>query len=468
MGDESIGVRARASGRHVTEAITEPSATSHRVSRPKTAGGTDVLFLTACFAIGIALRFPSSLILTRLLDPKDFGLVSLAGGIVAAMELFTDIGVSQIVLTSENIDEPGYRSTLWTMQVLRGLVIGGLVAGVGLAGLFAGHPILLVLLGLSGLWTVVNGLTFLELPLLARRGRVRRLAVLDLSAQLIAMLVTITLAFVFRTAWVLVCGSGVIQITRWIYSARLHRGSGISFQLEKRARRDIFRYTRWMVLASGITFFAEQADMFVIGAAFGTAIVGYYGLATTIGYLPREVVKNVGYRMLIRYEAQGEDAIHAGRRLAKLIRAGALIGLGLFAPWADKVFDLLYDDRYRAGGTVLCTLLVGAWFSIQAQLYIPRALGRSQPRWLFFGNAASLAMVAVGGLVLVLWRSAQFFVWIVALSDVPLMVIAAIGVRRSALPTRYPAYLWNIAFAMLVTSSFLLRRYLDIPYAPIV
>ena len=72
------------------------------------------------YGVGQSLRLGSNLILTRLLVPEMFGLMSLINVFILGLSLFSDIGVGPSIIQHKRGDEPEFYNTAWTLQVIRG------------------------------------------------------------------------------------------------------------------------------------------------------------------------------------------------------------------------------------------------------------------------------------------------------------------------------------------------------------
>ena len=86
------------------------------------------------------------IVLARLLTPVAFGLVGVALLAVELIERFTRLGVSAALIQRKE-DIKDYLDTAWTMVVIRGLVLGGLLFSSApfVAGLFnapAARPVI--------------------------------------------------------------------------------------------------------------------------------------------------------------------------------------------------------------------------------------------------------------------------------------------------------------------------------------
>src|ERR1700722_277242 len=69
------------------------------------------------------LRLGFNLIVTRLLYPELFGLLSLVYTVVTGLTLFCDLGIAPAVVRDPRGDEAAFLNTAWTMQIVRGIGI---------------------------------------------------------------------------------------------------------------------------------------------------------------------------------------------------------------------------------------------------------------------------------------------------------------------------------------------------------
>ena len=84
-----------------------------------------------------AVRFGGSLVMTRLLVPELFGVTALAMTFIFALNMFSDLGLGQVVMRHPVADDKEFLNTVWTLQILRGALIGcaGLLVVVALLAL---------------------------------------------------------------------------------------------------------------------------------------------------------------------------------------------------------------------------------------------------------------------------------------------------------------------------------------------
>lgn len=69
-----------------------------------------------------ALGFIRTIILARLLEPSDFGLMGIAMLAIATLEAFSQTGFqTALIQKKENVEE--YLDTAWTVSVIRGALL---------------------------------------------------------------------------------------------------------------------------------------------------------------------------------------------------------------------------------------------------------------------------------------------------------------------------------------------------------
>ena len=88
------------------------------------AAGCKLDFYRICASY--AIRLLSTLLLTRLLEPEAFGLMTLAWVFLTALGMLSDIGTGPSVVRSPRGDQPEFLDTAWSIHAVRGLWIGAI------------------------------------------------------------------------------------------------------------------------------------------------------------------------------------------------------------------------------------------------------------------------------------------------------------------------------------------------------
>src|SRR4051794_26458926 len=69
------------------------------------------------------LRLGGNLLLTRLLAPDAFGMMSLATVVYVGIVMLSDFGLQQVIVRSRNGEDAEFLDTVWSLQIMHGAVV---------------------------------------------------------------------------------------------------------------------------------------------------------------------------------------------------------------------------------------------------------------------------------------------------------------------------------------------------------
>jgi O-antigen/teichoic acid export membrane protein len=344
------------------------------------------LWTMAGYAISIVLRLGSNLVMTRLLAPEMFGLMALSMAIVQGLAMISDLGLQQLAVTSKNFENREFRQTLWTVQVARGAVIfmamllvaGGLLlyadqygpsTSVFLDPLF---PWVLMALAIAPLLTSLEPTGMLGL---ARQMNVRVTVKLELSVQVITLLVMVTAASYTPTVWALVIGTLAGNVFRLIVAYTMFPGWP-RLHIAKGPFTEIFRFGKWLTIASILGFTALSGDRLLLGALVPASLLGLYAIAhllvMAIEQGLNKIINAVAFPVLSNtFRNNPQDLPRVYYRLLVPIAALMWFTAAFLFETAPIIVGLLYDERYAGAADVfawlsLLLLSIPARLSLQA------------------------------------------------------------------------------------------------------
>ena len=106
----------------------------------------------------VLIRLASSLILTRLLFPEVYGVMSLVWMVMYGLAMFSDVGLGPAIIRDKRGDDPVFLNTAWTVQAIRGAVLwGGSCLAASPMAAFYGQPELAQLIPVAGLTALIAG-----------------------------------------------------------------------------------------------------------------------------------------------------------------------------------------------------------------------------------------------------------------------------------------------------------------------
>jgi O-antigen/teichoic acid export membrane protein len=385
------------------------------------------------------IRFGGNLLLTRLLYPEFFGLMALVNIFIMGLNLFSDVGVGLSIIQNKRGDDPEFLDTAWTLKVIRG--IGMWFACLALAFPMAqlyNHPELRWVIPVVGLGTILDGFSATAIHTLERHMNVRRLTLLELSAQALQLTVMCVWAWYRPSLWALVSGSLAFSVVKLIWSYRLIPGHRNRFYWDRSSVREIFSLGRWIFVSTALTFLAEQADRLLLGKLFSLEMLGVYGIALMLSDVPRQITLALSMRIVLPAASKLVDLPRPELRRAILQhRKKLLLGLTLLMVILISVGDLLilalYDDRYRDAAWMLPILALGIWPRLLCSTIDSSLIALGKAQYTTFGNLSRLLFTVVGIWVGFNWLGIVGAVIAVALNDLLYYACVNFGLQREGI-----------------------------------
>lgn len=230
-----------------------------------------------------ALGLVSTLVLARLLVPADFGLVAMATTFAFAVEALSEIGLLEALVRRPDTDRAAY-DTAFTMQVLRGLATGGVIAvGASALGSWFDEPRLVPLLFVLAGLAVASGFENIGIVEFRRTLRFDVEFKLQFVPRICQFFVTIAAAWALQSHWALLIGIAVSKLGRLVMTYLIHPyRPGLTLS----RWRELVGFSFWTWASSIATLVWERSDAFILGPVVGAAELGVYLLAVELAVLP--------------------------------------------------------------------------------------------------------------------------------------------------------------------------------------
>jgi len=347
------------------------------------------------------LVFVSTLVLTRLLAPADFGVVAAGLTVIGYLEVTLDLGMSSAIVYQQEEGQSRSVAVAFTTNVTLCTVLAGLnfLAAPAVAGFFRVPDSAAIFRALS-IYILIRGVGALQTALLQRDLRFREKAAADVTRAMVRGGVGIGLALGGAGAWALIWALIVAEIA----------GTAVSwFQTRFRPRLAFDRATALPMLRFGAPVAALQllselggnSDYLVVGHQLGSAALGFY----TIAYrLPELLLSNaywifssVAFPIFSKARTAGPAAFRGSmlKALRLITMFGFPVGVGLALVSRDAVLVLFGGNWTDAGMPMaLISLAIGLGSVGYASGDIFKAAGR--PGLLLWINAISTVVMLTG------------------------------------------------------------------------
>lgn len=356
---------------------------------------------TGSFGLIQVLRFANNVILARLLSPPLFGLMLIVNSIKTGVELISDVGINQNIVSNKAGHTPDFYDTAWTMKVIRGVALGAFFfLTAQLFASFFEQPELALIMPVVALTFIFLGFQSISSALLQKRKTIGPSTTAEVVVAAISLVVHVALALVTPTIWALVLGSVITSAAALIASYLIISGARHRFMIGRASAREIVVFGKWIFLSSIIYFLAMNFDRLYFAKLITLAELGVYSIARSLADMLSNLVIRSSNMVLFPSVAAMRTTnpelraklLH-GRRMVLALVA---VGLGCFVAVSDLVVNLLYDQRYESAGLILPVLLLGVWLAILCVVNDSILLGTGKPAYTTTANAAKLATLVVG------------------------------------------------------------------------
>ncbi len=235
----------------------------------------------------LLLRTGTLMVMARLLNPRDFGLVGMVTAVIGVFSVFRDFGLSAAAVQRSEITAE-QSSTLFWINLLVGVTLGAVATALGpFVAAFYHEPRLVGVTAVLATAFVFNAAGVQHTALLERRMRFVTLSVIDIAALLVGTSIGIGMALAGFGYWSLAANStvtplaytvGVWLISRWVPG-------------RPRRQIEILRMIRFggtLTLNGLLMYLATNLDKVLLGRFWGVEALGIYGRAYQLINIPTE------------------------------------------------------------------------------------------------------------------------------------------------------------------------------------
>lgn len=238
--------------------------------------GTTWMFFLRIVTKGLGLA--KRVILARLLAPNDFGLFGIALVSLSALKQFSTTGFSKALIQKQE-DPQDYLNPAWTIQVIRGLLVGTLlIVSAPFVAEFFGETRAGLILRVIGAGFAIKSFRNIGIVFFSKDLEFHKRFLYKFLTQVTSFSVAVIFGFITRSVWALVFGLMSANIVTVVSSYFLHpfRPSW-NFNLEK--SKELFTFGKWLLGISVMAFIATQGDDIFLGRILGASALGLYQMA---------------------------------------------------------------------------------------------------------------------------------------------------------------------------------------------
>lgn len=290
-----------------------------------------------------AIQLVVTVILARLLTPRDFGLAAMVIILTNFAAVVSSLGRAAIIQKAE-VSQELLSSVFWLNVLVGVLLTLIMIACAPFMALAYGEPSLFWLTIFFSSTFIINSFGITHNSLLQREIDFRSFAVMDIVAYAIAGVAALFAAYIGLGVWSLVVQSVVFSLV-CIYFFWTRSPWRPGFYFRWRAIREIMDFSVNTLLADMLVYWVRNVDNLLIGLFLGSGPLGIYSRAYAVMLIPinrvARVLSDVMFSSLSKIQ---DERAYVKRVFLKMTRAVALITfpmmLGVLATAKSFVFCL--------------------------------------------------------------------------------------------------------------------------------
>jgi O-antigen/teichoic acid export membrane protein len=352
------------------------------------------------------VMWAATIIVVRLLDPKDYGLFAMTQVVLVAFNFLNGYSYATSLIQAESLDDRRVAQVFGMLLLLNGGLALLLFTAAPFASAYYSQPLVGTMLKVQCLLFATTPFIALPSALLARRLDFRRQAYINLGGALVGGVTALSCAWLGLGVWTLVIAPIAMFFVRAVgltIAARLlvkpvfdFRGSG-----------DIFRFGSALLICQLFWIIQSQTDIFVAGRILDPHDLGLYSEALFLTLIftgrflpPLNEVAFPAYAHLVKTGESVAPAFITTARLIMLIATPLYVGLSLTAA---PLIATLFGPKWLEMIPIVSGLAIAMPFMALQIMCSPATNAMSRPRIYVNSSLAGAIIMPIAFIIGIQW-----------------------------------------------------------------
>ena len=320
-------------------------------------------------AMKIAFQLVSwglTLLVIRILSPRDYGLMAIAQVFTTFMLGFANLGLGDALVQREDAPRHLVASAFGVLLAMSLALTAILSAAAYPIAQWYGDARLVPLIQVSSLGFIFNALTTLPRMSLSKTLRVRPMFLAEFSSGLIGSITVIALAWTGFGVWSLMLGWLAMNLAKLAAFALVAPEFLLRPRLDLAAVRPLLGYGAYSTLEYLAWTMMTAADVLIVGRVLGAVDLGLYAVVLNFAAMPvnkiAPIVNAVAFPAFAMVQGRLADArfyVLKALRLMSVMAVPVFLGIGVTAP---EIVDLVFGPKWAAARPLLSILSVALTF----------------------------------------------------------------------------------------------------------
>lgn len=284
------------------------------------------------------LNLAVTVVLARLLVPRDFGLVALAFAFIGILMLFQDFGIGTALIQRRKDIEKAANTAFLFIPFLGILLFLVSFFLAPFAGQFFSDSLIEPIIKVLSLTLIISSLGTVPSVLLDRNLQFRKKFLPETVSVLLYAFTAVVLALNNFGVWSIVFGQIAGRLS-WLAMIWIVSPFRPKMELDLKIFKELFSYGKHVIFTTIFLFILIQGDNLFIGKIAGTAALGFYALAYTVSNIPATSITQIitkalfpAYSFLQDSKERLKKTYFLALKYTSLLSFPAALGLLALAP----------------------------------------------------------------------------------------------------------------------------------------
>ena len=351
----------------------------------------------------LGISFISNIILARLLTPDDYGCLGLLAIFIVIAEVFVNGGFATALIQKKESTHKDYCTVFYWNIFVSVLFYFILFYIAPIVASYYNIPLLIPILRIQGLILLTNSLSIVQLNILRKQLKFKKMSIIQFVSVLISVVVGILLAYNGWGVWSLVIqqllNSSITSLILWITSQWKP-----DFTFSFNSFKELFNYGSFLLLSDLLNSICDNIQGLIIGRKYSSCDMGYYTQAKKLETVPTQsisyVVNIVTLPVFAKLQENKQQLYVAVRKSIRLINYLNIPLMVLLILVSEPLIILLFSDKWIESipfFRILCLSgIINCSQSINYQVVC--AVGRSRDifKWNILKRLLGIVFIFIG------------------------------------------------------------------------
>jgi len=347
--------------------------------------------------LNMILQVGATILLARLLSPHDYGLVAMVFAVVGFAPMLIDLGTTDATVQRKDITHADVSALFWLRIAIAGTLTLLLAGSSGFIASFYGEPALVSIALVSSLTFVITASSAQHYALMRRAMHFKRVAIIDISSNVISSIVAIVMAFTGWGYWSLVAkptlAACLSAAGAWVSCPWLPGRPQFT-----RGAKEMARFGMGVTGFTMTDYLARSTDRVALGYFYGAGPLGYYHNAFLLYDNLLSLVTqlhDVAVSSLSKLRDNVDELKRSWAAALSSLTFYSALAFAVLAVTGQDFVVLLLGQKWAPAGPLLCIFAVKGIAHVAERTlgWLHVAAGRSD-RWMRWGFFAALFQLA--------------------------------------------------------------------------